>query len=57
MYATKRDADGNIKHKARYVVKGYSQKENVDYSETFAPTAHMTSDCAHAISCLFIKWM
>ena len=43
MYATKLDVDGNIKHKARYVAKGYSQKENVDYRETFSPTAHMTS--------------
>ena len=43
VYATKLDADGNVKHKARYVAKGYSQKENVDYRETFSPTAHMTS--------------
>ena len=25
VYATKLDADGNVKHKARYVAKGYSQ--------------------------------
>jgi len=43
VYATKLDVDGNIRHKARYVAKGYSQKENVDYRETFSPTAHMTS--------------
>ena len=45
MYATRIDADGNVKHKARYVIKCYSQKENVDCMETFSPTAHdhMTS--------------
>ena len=33
MNATKLDADGNVKHKARYVhvAEGYSQKENIDY--------------------------
>lgn len=43
VFATKLGADGDVKHKARYVAKGYSQKENVDYGETFSPTAHMTS--------------
>ena len=43
VYATKLYANGNIKHKARYVANGYSQNENVDYSEMFSPTAHMTS--------------
>jgi hypothetical protein len=43
VYATKSDVDGNVKFKARYVAKGYSQKENVDYNETYSPTAHMTS--------------
>ena len=43
MHLTKLHANGNTKHKARYVAKGYLRKENVDYSETFSPTAHMTS--------------
>ena len=43
VFANKFDADGNVKHKARYVAKGYSQKENIDYFETFSPTVNMTS--------------
>ena len=31
------------KHKARYVAQGFSQEKNVDYDETFAPTARMSS--------------
>ena len=36
--------DGSIeKFKARFVVRGFSQKEGVDNEETFAPVARYTS--------------
>jgi hypothetical protein len=44
LYKIKHVADGSIeKYKARFVARVFSQKEGIDYEETFAPVARYTS--------------
>jgi hypothetical protein len=44
LYKIKHVADGSIdKYKARFVARGFSQKEGIDYEETFSPVARYTS--------------
>jgi len=44
IFKIKYGADDNIKkYKARFVANGFSQKEGIDYEETFAPEARYTS--------------
>ena len=44
IYKIKHAADGSIeKYKEIFVARGFSQKEGIDYEETFAPVARYTS--------------
>ncbi|CAA6656933.1 unnamed protein product [Spirodela intermedia] len=42
VYKVKRDENGAVaKYKARLVVKGYAQRQGIDYDEVFAPVARL----------------
>ena len=44
IYKLKQAADGSVeKYKARFVSRGFSQIEGIDYEETFAPVARYYS--------------
>ena len=44
IYKVKHAADRSVeKYKMRFMAKGFSQKEGIDYEETFAPVARYSS--------------
>jgi len=44
------------KYKARFVARGFSQKEGIDYEETFSPVARYTSIRAILSIATVMKW-
>jgi hypothetical protein len=57
IYKTKHSVDGSIeKYKAIFVALGFSQKEGLDYEETFAPVARYTSIRAILALAIVKKW-
>ena len=44
LYKIKHATDGSVeKYKSRFVARGFTQKEGIDYDETFAPIARYTT--------------
>ena len=62
VYTIKESSTSAKTFKARYVAKGYSQVRGIDFQETFAPTANLTSlhvlmQMQHNMICFYTKWM
>ena len=43
VFAIKTDPTGQLKYKARYVAKGFCQRAGVNYTDTYAPTAKLST--------------
>jgi hypothetical protein len=57
IFKMKHAADGSIeKYKARFVARGFSQKEGIDYEETFALVARYTSIRVVLSIATVMKW-
>ena len=57
IYKIKHATDRSIeKYKERFVARGFSQKEGIDYEETFAPVAQYTSIRAIMALASMMKW-
>ena len=57
IYKIKHDVDGSIeKYKARFMARGFSQKEEIDYEENFSPIARYTSIRTIMALASMMKW-
>ena len=57
IYKIKHAADDSIeKHKARFVARGFSQKEGIYYEETFSAVARYTSIRSILALAAVMKW-
>jgi hypothetical protein len=43
IYRRKTNSDGTTRYKAHLVIKGYEQKEGIDYDETYVPVSKMAT--------------
>ena len=57
IYKIKHDADESIeKYKARFMAREFSQKEGINYEETFSPVARYTSIRTIMALASMMKW-
>jgi hypothetical protein len=57
LFKIKHAADGSIeKHRERFVARGFSQKEGIDYEETFTPVSRYTSIRTMIALAAKMKW-